>query len=99
MSFNKEDALIKMPMSDPEPDQPSNHGSETTPVRKPVVIGIYGLPGSGKTTLMGQLKQELGEEQFTFYEGQVIAGPSTQSFLFTISQERIADWDVYVALR
>lgn len=36
---------------------------------KAVVIGLYGLPGSGKTFLLEQLKQELGQEDFAFYEG------------------------------
>ena len=36
---------------------------------KPVVVGIYGIPGSGKTFLLNQLKQKLGEELYEFYEG------------------------------
>lgn len=36
---------------------------------KPVVVGIYGIPGSGKTYLLNQLKQKLGEEFYKFYEG------------------------------
>ncbi|KAJ3579822.1 hypothetical protein NPX13_g746 [Xylaria arbuscula] len=40
----------------------------------PVIVGIYGIPGSGKTFLSHQLKQELGLEHFEFFEGsQVIA--------------------------
>ncbi|KAI1274066.1 uracil phosphoribosyltransferase-domain-containing protein [Xylaria sp. FL0933] len=35
----------------------------------PVVVGIYGIPGSGKTFLLHQLEQELGREHFEFYEG------------------------------
>lgn len=34
-----------------------------------VVVGLYGLPGSGKTFLLNQLKQELGQTHFAFYEG------------------------------
>lgn len=34
-----------------------------------MVVGIYGIPGSGKTFLLDQLEQKLGETQFTFYEG------------------------------
>ena len=32
-------------------------------------MGIYGIPGSGKTFLLNQLKQKLGEEAYEFYEG------------------------------
>lgn len=36
---------------------------------KPAVVGLYGLPGSGKTFLLTQLKKELEYTHFTFYEG------------------------------
>ena len=36
---------------------------------RPVIIGIYGIPGSGKTFLLNQLKQKIGEEFYEFYEG------------------------------
>ena len=36
---------------------------------KAVVIGLYGVPGSGKTFLLNQLKQKLGQTHFAFYEG------------------------------
>lgn len=36
---------------------------------KAVVVGLYGVPGSGKTYLLSQLKQSLGTEHFAFYEG------------------------------
>ena len=34
-----------------------------------VVVGLYGLPGAGKSFTMGQLKDWLGHEDFTFHEG------------------------------
>ena len=34
-----------------------------------VVVGLYGVPGSGKTFLLNQLKQELRREHFAFYQG------------------------------
>ena len=36
---------------------------------KATVIGTYGIQGTGKTHLLGQLKQELGEENFAYHDG------------------------------
>jgi uracil phosphoribosyltransferase/phosphoserine phosphatase/adenylate kinase len=50
---------------------PSNSESN---LATPTVIGIYGIPGSGKTFLLEQLKQDLLPTSFHFYEGsEVIA--------------------------
>ena len=40
---------------------------------KAVVVGLYGLPGSGETYLLNQLKRELGHSALTFYEGSEMA--------------------------
>ncbi|KAF5606000.1 PRTase [Fusarium subglutinans] len=41
---------------------------------KPTVIGIYGIPGSGKSFTLEYLRKDLGEEEFAFFEGsEVIA--------------------------
>jgi hypothetical protein len=41
---------------------------------KPIVVGIYRIPGCGETFLLDQLKRELGENCYEFYEGsQMIA--------------------------
>ncbi|KAM3512259.1 hypothetical protein MY11210_004106 [Beauveria gryllotalpidicola] len=44
-------------------------GSDPASKKKPIIIGLYGLPGSGKSTLMNQMKLELDPEKFVFYEG------------------------------
>jgi len=36
---------------------------------KAVVVGLFGISGSGKTSLLNQLKTELGENEFAFYDG------------------------------
>ncbi|KAI0593850.1 uracil phosphoribosyltransferase-domain-containing protein [Biscogniauxia sp. FL1348] len=45
-----------------------------TPEGKPTVVGLYGIPGSGKTHLLQQLQKGPVTELFKFYEGsEVIA--------------------------
>lgn len=39
---------------------------------KPTVIGLYGVPGCGKTYLLHQLKEELDGDSFAFYEGSEV---------------------------
>lgn len=51
------------------PNQPRTPENFSALYKKAVVVGLYGVPGSGKTFLLDQLKQELGEEHFAFYEG------------------------------
>lgn len=42
--------------------------------KRPVIIGLYGLPGSGKSFCLNQLEQRIGGSSFEFFEGsQVIA--------------------------
>ncbi|MCJ1241033.1 hypothetical protein MMC14_009037 [Varicellaria rhodocarpa] len=71
MSANCENALSSMPspMADPQLNQSTALGSWCASNNRAVVVGIYGIPGSGKTFLLDQLKHELGQEHFTFYEG------------------------------
>lgn len=40
--------------------------------KKPTVVGLYGLSGSGKTYLLNQLGQELQQEPFHFFDGSEI---------------------------
>ncbi|KAK4198703.1 uracil phosphoribosyltransferase-domain-containing protein [Triangularia verruculosa] len=52
----------------------SNPNSSLPGSSNPVVIGVYGIPGCGKSSLLRELSDRLGEEQFNFLEGsQVIA--------------------------
>ncbi|KAI1143168.1 uracil phosphoribosyltransferase-domain-containing protein [Hypoxylon sp. FL0543] len=42
--------------------------------KKPIVIGVYGLPGSGKSFLLEELKYGYRHEQYGFYEGSELIG-------------------------
>ena len=53
------------------------------PEYKPVIIGIYGLPGCGKSYLLKELERELGEESFSFFEGSVF-----QTFVYLATRHR-----------
>lgn len=45
---------------------------QTNPAAGVLIIGIYGLPGSGKTFQLRQLGLDLGQEHFNFYEGSEV---------------------------
>ena len=54
---------------DPQPAQFTAYGAGGLPKRKPIVVGLYEVPGCGKTYLLNELKQKLGERSFNFQEG------------------------------
>ena len=74
MPTNCENASSSMPgpTADPQPNQSTALESRSASNNKAVVVGLYGVPGSGKTFLLDQLKQELGQECFAFYEGSKV---------------------------
>lgn len=41
-------------------------------LKKPIVIGIFGLPGCGKSFLLNQLRNELPSDQFSFFDGSEV---------------------------
>jgi uracil phosphoribosyltransferase/phosphoserine phosphatase/adenylate kinase len=71
MATNRENSSSSMPGSatDRQLNQLTAVESSSAYNKKAVVVGIYGVPGSGKSFLLNQLKQELGDENFAFYEG------------------------------
>ena len=71
MPTNCENASSNMPGStaDLQPNQSTIPEIGSASDHKAVVVGLYGVPGSGKTFLLNQLKQELGGTHFAFYEG------------------------------
>jgi len=74
MPTNSENASSDMTGLTTGPQLNQSTASETRSASndKAVVVGLYGVPGSGKTFLLNQLKQELGQEHFAFYEGSKI---------------------------
>lgn len=42
-----------------------------------IVVGLYGISGSGKTSLLKRLKDELGSDHFLFYEGSELIASVT----------------------
>ena len=54
------------------PNHSATSDTESASDHKAVVVGLYGIPGSGKTYLLNQLKQKLGETHFAFYEGSTM---------------------------
>ncbi len=71
MPTNCENTSSNMPRStaDLQPNQFITPEFRSASDHKAVVVGLYGVPGSGKTFLLNQLKQELGQTHFAFYEG------------------------------
>ncbi|KAJ5110331.1 hypothetical protein NUU61_001588 [Penicillium alfredii] len=45
--------------------------------QQPMVIGLYGLPGSGKTFILDHLRQTLDRSLFTLYEGSEVISTVT----------------------
>lgn len=55
--------------ADPQPRKSTASESQSAAKDKPVVVGLYGIPGCGKTFLLNQLKEQLEQKHFTFFEG------------------------------
>ncbi len=71
MASNCENTSSSMPgpAADPQRNQSTALEFRSASNDKAVVVGLYGVPGSGKTFLLNQLKQELGQDHFEFYDG------------------------------
>ncbi|MCJ1360183.1 MAG: hypothetical protein MMC33_010186 [Icmadophila ericetorum] len=85
-----------MAAADSEPNQSTGFATPTihsasSKNQKPIVIGLYGVPGSGKTFLLGQLQQELGQENFTFYDGSKIIATVVPEGLGAFQQMKEAE--------
>lgn len=97
MPENCENVSSSMPSqtADHPPNQPSTPESFSPPYKKAVVVGLYGIPGSGKTFLLGELEQKLEKKHFAFYEGsEMIAStvPGGLSEFQKMEEREKADW-------
>lgn len=76
-SFQLATVVSKQQQSDIDADTmatPYSGPKNSLQASKPVVVGVYGIPGCGKSSMLVELKNRLGEEQFSFHEGsQAIA--------------------------
>lgn len=45
-----------------------NPPSSSVSIRKPRIIGLFGVPGSGRSSLLESLKSELDNEKFSFFD-------------------------------
>jgi uracil phosphoribosyltransferase/adenylate kinase/phosphoserine phosphatase len=70
MATNDEQPLVPMAETPPPTGIKSSSSSNTT-ADKPTIIGIYGLPGSGKTTMLKLIRNALTEDhqRLHFIEG------------------------------
>lgn len=54
--------------------------------KKPNIVGIYGIQGCGKTTLIERLKQQLPVEDFAFFDGSQMVASVVEGGLDTFQQ-------------
>ena len=71
MSNNGETGSGSLPGPETNPQLSPVAVPQIQSASKPTVIGIYGIQGTGKTHLLGQLKQEL-EGNFTYHDGSAV---------------------------
>lgn len=57
------------PTADHCSNQPPSLDQGYSAGRRAKVISIYGISGSGKSSLLNQLKHELSDENFSFLKG------------------------------
>ena len=90
-STNCEKASSNIPssMADLQPNQFTTPEIRSASDHKAVVVGLYGIPGSGKTFLLNQLKQELGQMHFAFYEGSEMIATVVPRELLRRDQEKM----------
>lgn len=62
---------------------------------RPVVVGIYGISGCGKTTLVERLKKELGERDFAFFDGSQTLTSLVRGGLVAFEQKTDVEKAVY----
>jgi uracil phosphoribosyltransferase/phosphoserine phosphatase/adenylate kinase len=72
MSGNGKNGPGSMPGPKTNPQLKPVAVPQSQSISKPTVVGIYGIQGTGKTYLLGQLKEALGEEKFAYHDGSAM---------------------------
>ncbi|KAI9712974.1 MAG: hypothetical protein M1812_006721 [Candelaria pacifica] len=67
--------------TNPSLDQSTTSEIRSVSNKKPVVVGIYGVDGSGKTFLLNQLKDQLQDESFLFLDGSQVIDSAVEGGL------------------
>ena len=57
------------PVVDSQLERSTISRKQSASQKNAVIVGLYGVPGSGKTYLLNQLEQRLGRDHFAFFEG------------------------------
>lgn len=97
MSANHRNTSSNIPSSTVNPQlvQDITPGTGSASDHKAVIVGLYGVPGSGKIFLLIQLKRELVLTHFTFYEGSmmiVTIVPGDLDAFQSMEESEKADW-------
>ncbi|MCJ1404901.1 hypothetical protein MMC11_008127 [Xylographa trunciseda] len=87
--------IVPGSMADPKLSQHEIPEHQSASDHKSIIVGLYGIPGSGKSFLLNQLKQELGQTHFAFYEGSEMIGsvvPGGLDAFHSMEEQEKAHW-------
>ncbi|KAL2671299.1 hypothetical protein Neosp_013879 [[Neocosmospora] mangrovei] len=81
---------------DPQPLlNTTDEGQGTQESEKPTVVGLYGVPGSGKSSMLNYLRENMSFSHFAFYEGSEVIDslvPGGLEAFQALGEQRKAAW-------